>query len=199
MYNDIDSELIFDPTEEQCAEMKRIEDEEWNVKKMMEQDKKKKLAEESKRRKKALRKARRQVKYPQLQKFIKLTVYEIEINHFHRRLFATEHDALSQGFKMLKAGCGPKIKKIRIKPYSKSINKLSTDETSDLCPFCENICVVERSDAINRYHEVFQKNEEIYANNNQRLKEYIDKLDTKTEEILKEMNNKDNSNKKNIK
>ena len=167
--------------------------EERNVRQMMTKDKKKMLAEEAKRLKKtqlkAVKEARIQVNYPNLDDCLKTTVYDLSSSYKRGRFFMFRHDALFHAIKELQDGNKVEITKCQIIPSNEiSFEQVDTDIHEE-CPFCNNMDSTNRPEAIEQYQDMLKKNADIKKNNKNLIKEYVEVLDAKTEEILKEMEN----------
>ena len=170
----------------------RLMNEERYVRKMIDRDKKEKIAKEAKKRKKAEKEAHKHVKYPDLEDELNTTVYKLNLLYGKSSLFLSKHDALFHGIKELQNGSAVQISKKELKPHSGSLPGIVNTDIPDGCPFCDDPCDINKPETIKKYQDIVKKNDEIMGNNNILIKEYIEKLDTKTEEILKEDENKDN-------
>lgn len=168
----------------------RLEIEERNVRQMMSKDRKKMLAEETKRRKKAGKEARKHVSYPKLYDRLETTVYKLSASCKGGRFFMFKHDALFHAIKELQDGNKVEITKYQITPSKESSYEQVNIDIHDECPFCNNPDNTNRSEALEKYQEMLKKNDEIKENNKNLINEYVEKLDAKTEEILKEMDAK---------
>jgi hypothetical protein len=172
---------------EQILLDKRLEIEERNVRQMMSKDRKIMLAEETKRRKKAEREARKHVSYPNLYDRLETTVYKLSTSYKGDRFFMFKHDALFHAVQELQDGNKVEITECQITPSKESSYEQVNIDIHDECPFCNNPDNTNRSETIEKYQKMLKNNDEIKENNKNLIKEYVEKLDAKTENILKEM------------